>query len=169
LVAPLAAAPRRERTAVAAAVGIQLLVLVGMILGHTVPFVGARTVLLQVEPVDPRDLFRGDYVTLGYAFNRIPPGKYQPGSPVYVSLVPDGPGGRYRAGDFLTAPPAADAGPFIRGTAQGYGRAAYGIESFYVQEGKGRDYERAVRERRLWAEVALDGQGNAALRRLVVE
>jgi uncharacterized membrane-anchored protein len=51
----------------------------------------------------------------------------------------------------------------------GRGRATYGIESYYVQEGTGHDYEQAVRSRRLWAEVALDGAGNPALRRLVIE
>ena len=67
----------------------------------------------------------------------------------------------------LSNPPAS--GVFIRGTSQSYGRVTYGIESYYVQEGTGHDYENAVRNRRLWAEVALDRHGNPALRRLVIE
>ncbi len=165
--APLASAPRFERLAIAVAALFQLLVLVTMILGRTVPFVGAQSVLLQVEPVDPRDLFRGDYVTLSYAISRTPSGKYQPGQSVYVTLVPDADGRHYHPGEFLLEPPAS--GVFIRGTAQGYGRATYGIESYYVQEGTGHDYENAVRSRHLWAEVALDPHGNPALRRLVIE
>ena len=31
-----------------------------------------RQVLLKVEPVDPRDLLRGDYVRLGYDISRLP-------------------------------------------------------------------------------------------------
>jgi uncharacterized membrane-anchored protein len=165
--ARLVSVPRFERVAVAAAVGLQLFILVAMILGRTVPFVGAQSVLLLVEPVDPRDLLRGDYVTLGYSFSRIPMGTYTEGQPVYVTLVPERDGRHYRAGQFLTQPPAS--GVFIRGTAQSRLRATYGIESYYVQEGTGHDYEQAVRSRRLWAEVALDGQGNPALRRLVIE
>jgi uncharacterized membrane-anchored protein len=165
--APLASAPRFERLAIGAAAVLQLLVLVGMILGRTVPYVGEKTVLLQVQPVDPRDLFRGDYVTLGYDISRIPSGKYQPGQPVYVSLVPDPDGRHYHAGEFSVGP--FTSGVFIRGTAQSYGRATYGIESYYVQEGTGRDYEDAVRNRRLWAEVALDRNGNPVLRRLIIE
>ena len=164
---PLAFSPRLDRVAVAAAVVFQLFILVAMILGRTVPYVGAQTVLLHVEPVDPRDLLRGDYVTLGYAISRIPAGNYQAGQSVYVTLVPEADGRHYRAGSFLVEPPAS--GVFIRGTVQGHGRATYGIESYYVQEGTGHDYENAVRNRRLWAEVALDGRGNPALRRLVVE
>jgi uncharacterized membrane-anchored protein len=165
--APLAFAPKFERVAIAAAVVFQLLVLVTMILGRTVPYIGAQTILLQVEPVDPRDMFRGDYVTLGYAINRIPSGKFQSGQPVYVTLVADANGRHYRAGTFLAEAPAS--GVFIRGTAQDAYRARFGIESYYVQEGTGHDYERAVRTRNLWAEVALDRQGNPSLRRLVVE
>jgi uncharacterized membrane-anchored protein len=166
-IAKLASAQGIDRVAVAAAVIFQVMILVAMILGRTVPYVGAQTVLLHVEPVDPRDMFRGDYVTLGYAMSRIPSGQYQPGQSVYVTLIPETDGRHYRAGAYSAEPPAS--GVFMRGTAQGYGRAIYGIESYYVQAGTGHDYESAARNRRLWAEVALDRQGNPALRGLVVE
>ena len=138
-----------------------------MILGNTVPYMGGRTVLLRVVPVDPRDLFRGDYVILGYDVSRIPYGKFQPGDPVYALLAPDDDGRHYHAVEFLNSPPAG--GVFIRGTAQHIGQAAYGIESYYVQEGMGHDYELAVRRRGLSAEIALDGRGRPALRRLIIE
>jgi uncharacterized membrane-anchored protein len=165
--APFAFGPRFDRLALAAAVVFQVTILVAMILGRTVPYIGAQTVLLRVEPVDPRDMFRGDYVTLGYDISRAPAGKFEPGQSVYVALVPEAGGRHYRAGEFLAEPPAS--GVFIRGTAQAHGRATFGIESFYVQEGTGHDYENAVRNRRLWAEIALDGRGNPALQRLVIE
>ncbi len=165
--APLASAPRFESLAIAAAVLLQVLVLGVMILGRTVPYIGAKTVLLQVVPIDPRDLFRGDYVTLGYDISRLSGRTYQPGQPVFVTLVPDADGRHYHAGEFLTEPPAS--GIFIRGKAGAYGRATYGIESYYVQEGTGHDYENAVRTQHLWAEVALDHHGNPALRRLVID
>jgi len=164
---PFAFGPRFDRLALAAAVVFQIFILVAMILGRTVPYMGAQTVLLRVQPVDPRDMFRGDYLTLGYDISRTPAGKYEPGRSVYVALVPEGGGRHYRAGEFLAEPPAA--GVFIRGTAQDHGRATYGIESFYVQEGTGHDYEDAVRNHRLWAEVALDGRGTPALQRLIIE
>jgi uncharacterized membrane-anchored protein len=160
-------AARWERPAIAAAVAFQLLVLVGMILGRTVPYFGGRSVLLQVVPVDPRDLFRGDYVTLGYDISRPHGGNFQPGQTVYAMLIPDTDGRHYHAGPFLHEPPAS--GVFIQGTAQGMGLATYGIESYYVQEGAGHDYEDAVRNHRLWAEIVLDGQGKPSLRRLVIE
>ena len=165
--APLAAAPRRERRAIAAAVGLQLAVLLAMILGRTVPYMGATTVLLKVAPVDPRDLFRGDYVTLGYDISRFPYNQFQPGDPVFALLAPEGDGRHYSLAKFLNVAPSE--GVFIQGTAGNGGRAIYGIESYYVQEKSGHDYERAVLNRTLWAEVALDSQGRPALRRLVIE
>ena len=165
--ASFAFGPGFDRLALAAAVVFQLSILVAMILGRTVPYFGAQTVLLRVEPVDPRDMFRGDYVTLDYAISRVPNGKYEPGRTVYVTLVPEADGRHYRAGEFLAEPPAS--GTFIWGTAGAHGRATYGIESFYVQEGTGHDYENAVRNRRLWAEIAVDSRGTPALRRLVIE
>ena len=50
-----------------------------------------REIVLAVTPVDPRSLFRGDYVILGYAITQVPapPGQSPParnGTPVYVTL-----------------------------------------------------------------------------------
>lgn len=113
-------------------------------------------------------MFRGDYVTLSYAISSTRSQKVYPaGQTVYSTLVPELDGRHYRGGVFLENAP--DSGVFIRGTAQENGRVTYGIESYYLQEGTGHDYENAVRDRRLWAEVALDGGGTPALRGLVIE
>src|ERR671921_157628 len=50
-----------------------LLILVAMIGLRALPLVTGQTVLVRVVPIDPRDLFRGDYVTLSYDFSRVPP------------------------------------------------------------------------------------------------
>ena len=80
--------------------------------------------------------------------------RFQPGQTVYATLEPEPDGHHYFASSFVTEPPAG--GLFIQGTAQEYGRVVYGIESYYVQAGTGHDYELAVREHRLSAEIALD-------------
>jgi uncharacterized membrane-anchored protein len=165
--APFAAAPGLERLALIAAATFQIVILVVIVLANTVPYSGAHTVLLRVVPIDPRDLFRGDYVTLGYDISRVQGRSFPPGQTVYVSLEPDPDGRHYHATAFLTEPPPS--GLYIQGSLQESGRVVYGIESYYVQAGTGHDYERAVREHRLSAEVALDARGRPALRRLVVE
>ena len=62
-------------------------------------------------------------------------------------------------------------GPFIRGTTVGHGRIEYGIESYYVQESTGHDYEDAIRNpnQEVWAEIKLDKNGRATLVGLHIE
>ena len=164
-----------ERGVLIAAAVFQVVFLVGMIADRAGPLLGGRTVLLRTVPVDPRDLLRGDYVTLNYEISRVAPGSLAVTNPsqwigrtVYVTLVPEGDGRHYRGGAILTERPAANI-TFIKGTLTDPSRIRFGIESYFVQEGKGRDYEEAIRRGRMWAEVALAADGDARLRGLVIE
>jgi uncharacterized membrane-anchored protein len=168
----------RERPWLVIGASAQVVVLIGMIVLRSIPYFGGQTVLLQVQPVDPRDMFRGDYVILSYEFSRLPPtgipglspahngSARTQGQTVYVSLVPRGDGIHDRAGGFSLTPPAS--GLYLRGTLIG-NRIEYGIESYYVQEGTGHKYEDAIRTHRLWAEVAVAPDGQAALKGLHIE
>ncbi|QDV88144.1 GDYXXLXY domain-containing protein [Planctomycetes bacterium TBK1r] len=164
---------RRERAVVIVGVGFQVVVLLAMIATPLQTLVAGDTILLRVVPVDPRDLFRGDYVILNYEFSRVPPqgipglqstdGR---GQTVYVTLVPEEDGKHWRADRFSLRPPTS--GRFLRGQMTRSHRIEYGIESYFVQEGEGLSYERAVRSQKLSAEVALDRTGKAVLKRLVI-
>ena len=143
---------------------------------RSVPLLTGDTVLLRVVPVDPRDMFRGDYVTLSYDISRMPPGRIEGlpaksstavGQTVYVTLVPEADGLHFRGAAVSAARPSS--GKYIRGTVDGWNRISFGIESYYVQEGRGHAYEAAVRQGRLSAEVAIAPDGQAALRGLRVE
>ena len=172
---------KHESTVLAIGVGLQVAVLVGMIASRAVPLVTGDTLLLRVVPVDPRDLFRGDYVILGYDFSRIPPEGIQGlpkrpdygnrrerrGQTVYVSLAAEPDGEHWRAEKFSIHRPSG--GKFLRGTITGWNRIEFGIESFYVPEGEGLKYERAIRGRGLSAEVAVISDGTAVLRGLRIE
>ncbi len=122
---------------------------------------------------------RGDYVTLAYEFSRLPPGGIAgvprgapyshpgQGQTVYVTLVPEPDGKHWKPSTYsLTRPPS---GRYLRGKIEDFGRLEFGIESYYVQEGKGRQYEDAVRNRRLSAEISVAPDGQAALKRLYIE
>jgi uncharacterized membrane-anchored protein len=164
----------RERAVILGAVLLQFAVLVAMITRNTVPYIGGQTVLLRVVPVDPRDLMRGDYVTLSYDISRMAPtmmGGHTPGDAsnrkVYVSLEAESDSRHFKgSAASFTRPPT---GPYIQGAIAGGGQINFGIESYYVQEGQGHDYEKAVRERRLSAEVVLGYDGLPSLRGLVIE
>jgi uncharacterized membrane-anchored protein len=170
----------RERLVLLVAAAFQVILLLAMIGLRLMPLVSGDTILVRVVPVDPRDLFRGDYVILSYDFNRVPPGGIEglqgpgwqherewQGRTVYVTLVLEPDGKHWRAERFSIHQPAGST--YLRGRIAGPGRIEYGIESYYVQEGKGRAYEQAIRSRRLSAEIAVTADGQAGLRGLRIE
>jgi uncharacterized membrane-anchored protein len=168
----------REALLVAALVGLQLVILVAMIVLDGLPLILGERVRLQVVPVDPRDLFRGDYVVLRYDFTRLEPGRVAGLSPapgpwsshytsdvgrdVYISLEEKG--GHHEVAGMSVNPPAS--GTYLRGRVTQPWRIECGIEAYYVQEGEGLRLEEAIRQRSLQAEVAV-WRGQAKLVRLI--
>ncbi len=167
---------QRERLVLILGAALQITVLAGIVVMRSLPLLTGDTVLLRVVPVDPRDMFRGDYVTLGYDISRVTPGQIKGlakpfqdsrGQVVYVTLVPAADGVHFKGGEASVDRPSS--GKFIRGTLDRWNRITFGIESYYVQEGTGHDYEAAVRQGHLSAEVAISPDGQAALRGLRIE
>ncbi|MCI0358543.1 MAG: GDYXXLXY domain-containing protein [Planctomycetaceae bacterium] len=162
----------REALWVIAFVGLQIAILLLMIVLDGLPLVLGERLRLKVVPVDPRDLFRGDYVVLDYGFNRlgqvggIPHQDWHSsdlsGRDVYVSLRQEG--GHYVAASASLTPPAS--GQYIRGTMDWPGHITCGIEAFYVEQGEGLRLEQSIRQGNLLAEVAV-WQGKAKLVRLI--
>ncbi|HEY4233875.1 MAG TPA: GDYXXLXY domain-containing protein [Lacipirellulaceae bacterium] len=158
---------------------LQLMVLLTMIVSPLATLMTGEPVLLRVVPVDPRDLFRGDYVILGYEFSRPSADGSAPtavtwnrlaelrGKTLYVRLETEEDGKHWRSVGYELEPPSS--GKFIRGVVTPGGTVQYGIESYFVEEGKGHDYEQAVRDHKLSAEVLIDSSGAAQLRRLIIE
>lgn len=138
-----------------------------------------REIVLPIVPVDPRDLFKGDYVRLGFPISTIPAGAaiaedFANGKPAFVTIEqqPDDswtvvrmtakhPGKVAEKQVVLRARTARN-GPWSRGSNQVH----FGIERYYVPEGKGGDLERLAREKKLAAIVAVDASGNAAIKGL---
>lgn len=143
-------------------------------------------VLLKVEPVDPRDLLRGDYVRLGYEISTIPaklvtdlaPGQTTtPGGRMLVRLKRDADGYWRPVSAFLGKPasaPGSDEAD-IAGTISGgwslEGDATlspdYGIERFYLPEGEGKAIETDMRVRPFGVRVALAKDGTPQIKALV--
>jgi uncharacterized membrane-anchored protein len=155
-------------------VAVQVLVVVGMAAGRESTLRQEETdVKLQTVPVDPRDLFRGDYVVLRYDIStlrteglRISASDVSPGATVYVALV-EGPGGHWVVSDAATVP-LTDR--FLRGTvtrvSQGRLDVEYGLEQYFVPEGEGLAVERASD---VDVVVAIDDAGHGVIRHLVVD
>jgi len=129
---------------------------------------GERLVL-KTRPVDPRDPFRGDYVTLNYEIGQIPletiPNDidgYEYG-PVYVSLREvDGvhiPVGVYRKPHDV---------PFVRGYVDSGisvspAMVRYDFQQLFVPEGEGLVLEEATRDGELLIELRVDQYGQARI------
>lgn len=176
--------------AAAAVAAVQIGFLVSMIAGRAAVLRNGQEVVLAVAPVDPRDLLRGDYVTLTYNISRVPidllsaaPELVENSGAdqqiVYVRLKPDSDGiFQPIAASLGERPkPAPDEGEVdIRGHTRSNlvrlreGRADqfmsvyYGIERFYVPEGEGRQIERDLRERKFQMKVAVGRDGTAQIR-----
>ena len=157
---------------------LQLLVLAGMAAQREWVVSTGRTVYLRTAPIDPRDVFRGDYVRLGYEISTIPIGLLGKGversdlkraDVVYALLdLDEANRGRLR-GASITRP---QSGAFIRGRiAQVWERTVrvrYGLEAYFVEQGRGLDLER-LRSRDgvqvpMEMEIALGRNGLAVLK-----
>jgi uncharacterized membrane-anchored protein len=126
-----------------------------------------NTAVLEIIPSDPRDIFRGDYIILDYKISRAGNGNISAGDVVYVPLIKDG--NFHKAGDISFTKPKS--GLFIKGTVRGQtGNPAieYGIENYFVPEGKGRELERIRNSGSLSAVIKIDPYGNAAIKDLYI-
>ncbi len=123
-------------------VASQVVFLLGWAGYHETVRLTAPTVLLKTVPVDPRDILRGDYMTLNYEINRPDKSVKRAGvleGEVFVVLKRKGP--HQVIDEILTeAPSATDPRQWVCATAWGAAdnpRLDYGIERFFVPEGRG--------------------------------
>ena len=163
-----------------------------MIAMQTIFFKEKMTITVESLPVDPRDMFRGDYVILNYAFSDygaqwrwdpklqenvksdgLAKEDIEAGKTVYTLLKPDEKNKEvYIPVTITTTPPEEGTSEcWMKGVAVGHGDVRYGIESFYVQEGTGREYENAQRSQQekvqVQLQIATDGRARVAGIRIV--
>lgn len=132
---------------------------------------------LETQPVDPRDLLRGDYVILDYKINHIKFekdfGAVNPGKDAFVQLEQKG---RYWEAKKAYTFPQNNMGIFLKGRLKRQFvlspvRVDYGIESYFVPEGKGKQIEETIRRRgsdKITVEVAVDKEGKAVIKQLLL-
>lgn len=130
---------------------------------------------LELVPVDPRDLLRGDYVIINLAIGRIPRDLegaegLRAGQQVFLELKMDGDGPARpvsASGDQPQSGDLAIAGTVRSATAETV-RIDYGIDAFFLPEGEGREIERLDTSRVL-LEVAIAGDGRSLPLNLLVD
>ncbi|MFM2093330.1 MAG: hypothetical protein RIS70_454 [Planctomycetota bacterium] len=165
---------RHHRSWLRAAVVVQVVALIVLAIPPWLARYSGDAILLRVKPIDPRDLLRGDYVMLQYEFSTTwhvqgldPYQTFPLGKPVYVPLTLE-PDGKHWHGMYVTTSKPVS-GKYLRGHMDTRWRCEFGIETFFVQEGKGRAYEEASRTGHLSAEISLQPNGRAMLKSLHIE
>ncbi|MEM9630753.1 MAG: GDYXXLXY domain-containing protein [Pseudomonadota bacterium] len=132
-------------------------------------------VQMEIVPVDPRDLLRGDYVIINLAISRVSKDvlgseTVRSGDPVFVSLIAEGKGPvrplavsrlREEAGELAIA-------GTVRTVADEFIQIDYGIDAFFLPEGEGLAIERMDKSRVL-LEVAIDEDGQSLPVMLLVD
>ncbi|MES1990864.1 MAG: GDYXXLXY domain-containing protein [Pseudomonadota bacterium] len=170
----------RFGSAVIVLVLVQSLLLAYFVIDRVIILRSHNVVTLLSEPVDPRDLFRGDYVTLGYAITSLSLTEingdqtWADGETIYAELTPDKTSWRAVAAFHAYEMPAIG-NKIIRGTISDYdatrniARVDYGIERYYVPEGEGRVLEEERNKRALSVDVALGRDGEATIKGIRID
>jgi len=175
------------------AVTLQVLIIFAIIIFKVSILTGGTEVILQIEPVDPRSPLRGDYVTFQYEISNIPgylvEDDVKNGDTIYVVLSGYG---AYWGADYATVEKPTNE-IFIKGRiASGAddvdnnlddgidpfdprgGRfggpdinVVYGIEEYFIPEGKGRGFSFFDKEAN--ALVVVDDDGNPVLKQIFID
>ena len=177
----------RARAVVLVAALLQCLGLLWMAWNHSRPSEVGQRFVLRCQAVDPRDLMRGEYVTLGYEFSNPSPDDVKrlnrewiqlsgadrrddvesywllpEDTAVYVPLMVDAKGLASGGTPTLKRP---ESGPYLKGYAgtRRFGSIRFGIEAFYVKEGTGNTWEKLRNQGQLVAEIGVLPDGRAGL------
>lgn len=159
---------RKRRFCFCLALVLQLILLTGLFLPRLILADTGREVVFNTVPVDPWDMFRGDYVTMKYDFSTVALNKgLKRGEKVYVTLSKDSTG-RWKVVKLTRSLPVLASGQIVlKGEYEsGYQKTArvrYGLERVYVEEGVGR---KLSSKDRLRVVVAVDNKGNALIKRV---
>jgi len=126
----------------------------------SLPLLTGKTYILDTRPVDPFDILRGQYITIGYEIGIISDGNLDEediGKTVYVVLEEDEEG-IARPGETSFTKPDED---FIKGKIKSFrGDSAsieYGIEQFFFERGA------KFSMRDITVEVKIDSSGQARI------
>jgi uncharacterized membrane-anchored protein len=132
-----------------------------------------EVVYLKTAPVDPRDIFRGDFVRLNYDIAAQDSDISQPSSDtlhkdqtLFMLLYKDKRDIAYASA--ITTDKPSD-GLFIKGFHSRYRNIRFGIEKYFIEQGSGKSIEDKRGSRNSWqtsmeVEVALGSDGTAVIK-----
>ena len=161
---------RRRRIALIVVVCAQLAVPLAMAGLAAADLAFGEEIRLQAQPVDPIDVFRGNYVVLRYEISSLQAvSEVRRGDTLCADLFEssDAWSARY-------ALPERGSGKTICGRARNDAHAGetvgieYGIETYYANAERAREIESSIASGQLYVVVDLDDDGSARIKRLEV-
>ena len=165
---------RRRALVLVAVVLAQIAVPLGLAGLAAADLAFGREIRVKAQPVDPLDIFRGNYVVLRYEFSSLPVGfDVDRGERICVSLYKAGES-EWRSGG-SAIPERPSGGDAICGQARRDAVAdsevavEYGIETYYASESRAREIERSISRGQVYAVLDLDDDGSARIERLEVD
>jgi len=170
---------------------IQSVFLMLMIANRQAILSSDTTVVLETRPIDPRSLFRGDFVRLNYKINELQLDElsgdrsFKKNDTVYIALQKKNLYWYAEAVYHEKSDAKRNHQVFIRGVVKRVSKQQwnedtkshkeisslqinYGIENYFVPEGEGLKLERPKAGDKVTLEIALDGEGNAAIKSLLL-
>lgn len=169
------------------AIALQIVIIFTIIIFKLAILSGGTDVLLRIQPVDPHDVLRGDYITFKYSSisdinSYMYDGKQiKDGDSVYVILRKDG---EYWTAVNIQETRPSDSNVYIKGKVvsggiqnnpgiyqgQQFGNSnlhvVYGIEQYFIPEGKGRGF--SFWNKKAAAMVVIDKNGNSVIKQIYV-
>jgi uncharacterized membrane-anchored protein len=159
---------RRRRIALTVVVCVQLAVPLALAGLAEADLAFGEEIRLRAQPVDPLDVFRGNYVVLRYEISSLPVlGEVRRGEQVCARLQESG--DEWRAS---YADPGRPSGTVICGRARNDASAGeqvgveYGIETYYANAERAREIEASIAGGQLYVVVDLDDDGSARIEKL---
>jgi uncharacterized membrane-anchored protein len=159
---------------IAVVLAVQLLIIASVLGFKQYTVATGETVRLATQPVDPRDPFRGDYVTFRYDISSLHPeelaGDQYAYGEVYVELREGADGDWDAVAIHDDRERAFDDTVLLKGEATYFGgpdllTVEYGIEELFIPEGSGSD----IPFEDVSVEIKVDRFGNAVPRHILVD
>jgi uncharacterized membrane-anchored protein len=172
------------------AVALQAVIILAIIIFKLSILDGGTDILLKIEPIDPRDMLRGDYVTFQYDISNIVSyyangQQIRNGDTVYVILRQSG---KYWMAQAIQKKQPTESELFIKGKVESGGledqinsslpalhhingsssfHIVYGVEQYFIPEGKGGNFN--FRNKEAVAQIVVDDNGNAVLKHIYID
>lgn len=155
---------------------LQLAWLLGTVATQETALVRGQVIRLETQPVDPRDLLRGDYLVLNYKISNVPKSLFTPplaenlpsGETVWVAVSPHGEFYEIVRASRERFEPAADAVLIKAQTSWNNRRSdavslQYGLEQYFVRERTGNP------RGKITVEAVVPSSGRASIKQVFLD